>query len=122
MMSDNPPKTDLEDLERRLEQARTEGKSETSDPALKGKSEATGFGMAMRVGTEMVSALIIGVGAGLLLDNWLDTKPWFLVVFFFLGAGAGVLNVYRVASGMGSGIGYRQEDGEKSPDKSVNKL
>ena len=57
--------------------------------------------MAIRIGTEMVAALIVGVGIGYFLDNWLGTKPWFLVVFFFLGAGAGVLNVYRAASGLG---------------------
>jgi len=36
---------------------------------------------------------VVGVGIGYLLDTWLDTKPWFLVGFFFVGAAAGVLNV-----------------------------
>ena len=67
--------------------------------------------MAVRIGTEMVAALIVGVGIGYSLDNWLETKPLFLVVFFFLGAGAGVLNVYRVASGLGLAVGYREPSG-----------
>jgi len=49
----------------------------------------------------LVAALIVGVGIGLLLDRWLGTTPWFLIVFFLLGAAAGILNVYRAASGMG---------------------
>ncbi len=57
----------------------------------------SGFGAALRIGAEMVAALIVGVGSGLLLDNWLETAPLFLVVFFFLGAAAGGLNVYRAA-------------------------
>jgi ATP synthase protein I len=61
----------------------------------------SGFGAAFRIGVELVAALIVGVGAGLLLDRWLGTAPWFLIVFFFLGAAAGVLNVYRAAAGMG---------------------
>jgi ATP synthase protein I len=62
----------------------------------------SGFGMAMRIGTELVAALIVGVGIGFFLDKWLGTAPWFLVVFFFLGAGAGILNVYRMTAGLGS--------------------
>ena len=62
-----------------------------------------GLGVAFRIGVELVAALVVGVGIGLLLDNWLGTGPWFLVAFFFLGAAAGVLNVYRAASGIGYG-------------------
>ncbi len=61
----------------------------------------SGFGVAFRIGVELVAALVIGVGTGLLLDRWLGSTPWFLIVFFFLGAAAGVLNVYRAASGIG---------------------
>jgi F0F1-type ATP synthase assembly protein I len=43
-----------------------------------------------------VLALVLGFGGGLLLDNWLGTKPWLMFVGFFLGVAAGVLNVYRV--------------------------
>jgi ATP synthase protein I len=43
-----------------------------------------------------VLALVLGFGGGLLLDNWLGTKPWLMFLGFFLGLAAGVLNVYRV--------------------------
>ena len=74
-----------------------------------GNQDMSGYSMAIRIGTELVAALIVGVGIGYFLDNWLDTKPWFLVVFFFLGAAAGVLNVYRAASGLGMAVGYAED-------------
>jgi ATP synthase protein I len=36
------------------------------------------------------------VGLGFALDRWLGTWPWLFLVFFVLGAAAGVLNVYRL--------------------------
>jgi ATP synthase protein I len=61
----------------------------------------TGFGLAMRIGTELVAAIAVGVGLGYVLDMWLGTKPWLMVVFFFLGSAAGMLNVYRATAYMG---------------------
>ena len=58
----------------------------------------------------MVAGIALGAGIGLGLDWWLDTRPWFMIVFFFLGAGAGMLNVYRTVTGMGHAVGYRKND------------
>jgi ATP synthase protein I len=44
----------------------------------------------------VVSALGVGIAVGLLLDRWLGTKPWLFLLFFVLGAAAGILNVYRL--------------------------
>ena len=43
-----------------------------------------------------MAALIVGVGIGLIVDNYLNTKPFGLIIFFILGAFAGFLNIYRV--------------------------
>jgi ATP synthase protein I len=56
----------------------------------------------------LVAALIIGTGVGILLDKWLETAPWFLVAFLFLGAIAGYFNVYRLVSGVGLAVGFRK--------------
>ncbi len=64
----------------------------------------------MRIGVELVAALVIGVGFGLFLDSWLETKPWFMLTFFLLGAAAGLFNVYRVVRNQGGAVGYRQND------------
>ncbi|MGB8276008.1 MAG: AtpZ/AtpI family protein [Alphaproteobacteria bacterium] len=93
----------LENLGARLRQARERERKPAG--GNEGGVRFTGLGFAFRIGVELVSALAVGAGVGRLLDIWLGTEPWGLVVFFFLGAGAGVLNVYRTVAGMGSGDG-----------------
>ncbi len=68
----------------------------------------SGMGLAVHIIAELVAALIIGVGIGILLDEWLETAPWLLVVFLFLGAVAGFFNVYRLVSGAELAIGFQK--------------
>ena len=57
-----------------------------------------GLGQAVRVGTELLAALIVGGGLGWLVDTYLfSTQPWGMVVGLVLGAAAGILNAYRTA-------------------------
>ena len=58
------------------------------------------MGSAFKLGTELVAAVIVGTIIGFILDNWFGTKPWLIIIFFFLGAAAGILNVIRAASRM----------------------
>ena len=63
-----------------------------------------------RVATELVAGLIIGTSLGLVIDKWLETKPLFLIIFFFLGAFAGIYNLWRQLSGNGLKLGYFDTD------------
>ena len=58
------------------------------------------MGSAFRLGTELVAAVAVGTIIGFILDSWFDTKPWLIIIFFFLGAAAGLLNVIRTANQM----------------------
>ena len=58
------------------------------------------MGSAFRLGTELVAAVVVGTIIGFILDNWFDTKPWLIIIFFFIGVIAGILNVIRVANNM----------------------
>ena len=70
-------------------------------------SSKAGMGLGFRIGLELVVAVAVGVGLGWACDRWLGTRPWGLLVFLFLGIGAGMSNVYRVIRGLGMGIGYK---------------
>jgi ATP synthase protein I len=54
------------------------------------------IGHLSTVGFAFVLAIVIGFGAGHLLDGWLGSSPWLTFVGFFLGLAAGILNVYRI--------------------------
>ncbi len=58
------------------------------------------MGNAFKLGTELVAAVVVGTIIGFILDSWFDTKPWLIIIFFFLGAAAGMLNVIRAANRM----------------------
>ncbi len=54
------------------------------------------IGVGLRVGIELVSALVVAVAIGYGLDYLFGTKPILMAVFVLLGGAAGVLNVWRV--------------------------
>ncbi|MBV8166541.1 MAG: AtpZ/AtpI family protein [Alphaproteobacteria bacterium] len=95
-----------DDFDARLQRAQAQRESE-APTATPGPGSRPPMGIGFRIGVDVAAALAVGIGIGYLLDSWLGTRPWLLVVFFFLGAGAGILNVYRAVMGMGYAVGYR---------------
>ena len=58
------------------------------------------MGNAFKLGTELIAAVAVGTIIGFILDTWFDTKPWLMIIFFFIGSAAGMLNVIKVAKEM----------------------
>ena len=86
-----------EDFKTRLKIAKSKIKKQVlSDNEKRGSF----MGNAFKLGTELVAAVAVGTIIGFILDNWFDTKPWLIIIFFFLGTAAGILNVIRTASRM----------------------
>lgn len=57
------------------------------------------MGRALRMSTELIGGIVIGSAIGWALDHWLrNEKPWFFILFFVLGAAAGIINVVRTAA------------------------
>ena len=57
-----------------------------------------GLGQAVRIGTELLAALIVGGGLGWAVDTYLlGTTPWGLVVGLVFGLAAGMRSAYRSA-------------------------
>ena len=55
------------------------------------------LGTAFKLSTELVSAVLVGSIIGFILDSWFDTKPWLIIIFFFVGVIAGIINVIKSA-------------------------
>ena len=64
------------------------------------EKSSSNIGHAFKISTELLAAVIVGTIIGFILDNWFDTKPLFILIFFFLGFAAGILNVVRTAKEM----------------------
>jgi len=94
--------SDLEDFKTRLKIAKSKLQNQNLE-----KSEKKGIfiGNAFKLGTELVAAVVVGTIIGFILDNWFDTKPILIIVFFLFGATAGILNVFKAAKKM-------QKDGD----------
>ena len=80
-----------ERLKDRLKNARKKLKVEKENP------QTSNIGQAFKLSTELVAAVLVGTIIGFILDNWFDTKPWLIIIFFFVGVVAGILNVIRSA-------------------------
>ena len=105
-------------FERRLREARARRGLDKPAGSSGGGLPTGSWGIGFRAGVEVVSALVVGVVIGLLLDRWLGTTPWGLIGMFFLGAGAGIVNVYRAVTGVGYAPGYRSmRKPEDGPDQ-----
>ena len=66
----------------------------------KNEESASGIGVAFKMSTELVSAVVVGTIIGFILDNWFGTKPWLILIFFFVGVAAGIMNVVKTAKKM----------------------
>lgn len=112
------PSGDLESFGQKLKKARATEESRRLWKKQLKEPPKTALGLAFRVSVELVSAVAVGLAIGWALDEWLGTRPWVMVVFIVLGFAAGVMNVYRLASGMGNTAGYRQKDDASGPEAS----
>ena len=68
-----------------------------------------GLALAGRVTTELVAGVVVGTFIGWALDKWLGTTPTLMVVFFFIGSAAGMMNVWRALTGRGMAAGFVNE-------------
>jgi ATP synthase protein I len=97
-MTEKPPDP-LARLGERIEQARQEQARRRGGG--RGASPQGPLGLAFRIAIELVAALAVGLAIGWGLDRVFGTRPWGLIVFFFVGAAAGMLNVFRAAKDIG---------------------
>ena len=66
----------------------------------KDKEPPSSIGTAFKMSTELVSAVVVGTIIGFILDKTFGTKPWLILIFFFVGVIAGIVNVFKSAKKM----------------------
>ncbi len=86
-----------EKFKTRLKIAKNKARSRILTKEADSKS---GMGLAFKMSTELVSAVLVGTIIGFILDNWFGTKPWLILIFFFIGVVAGITNVIKSAKKM----------------------
>jgi ATP synthase protein I len=124
-MTHGDPQDPLNALGRRIEEAQRAAGSPAGQRDDRARSPfAAAMAFAWRIGLELMVAVGVGTGAGWAIDRWLGTRPWGMIILFFLGVAAGMLNVWRAVTGAGMAVGFRQQrqaartakDGRKDGD------
>ena len=64
------------------------------------KNNPSPIGTAFKLSTELVAAVAVGTIIGFIFDKTFGTKPWFILIFFFVGVVAGITNVIKSAKNM----------------------
>ena len=100
------------DFDQRLHNARNANSGSGNIGNVRQRND--GKSRAIRISTELIVAVAVGTGIGWGLDNWLETKPWFLVIFLLLGNAAGLWNVFRLTNGHKYKIGFEDDKTPRS--------
>jgi ATP synthase protein I len=95
MSDDDPDARRLADIEERLRKAR-----EKRDEVRQVEAPNSKLGIAFRLVTELMAAVIVGGAMGWGLDRILGTGPFLLIVMFMVGVAAGIFTVVRTAQQM----------------------
>lgn len=74
-----------------------------------------GYGQALKLSSEFIAGIAVGVGIGWMIDRLAGTSPWGLIVFLLLGFCAGVLNILRSA-GLVAGFGQSGRPADPKKD------
>ena len=110
--------TRVADLSKRITEF--ESRQQEERGYRKAKLPTGGMALAGRVTTELVAGVVVGTFIGWAFDNWLGTAPTLMVVFFFLGSAAGMMNVWRALTGRGMAAGFVNEKSSQADENKAN--
>jgi ATP synthase protein I len=85
----------LTSLEERLKAAHD---AEAVRTGSKHKKPSKGYSQGNRVLAELLAGLVGGALIGWLIDRWLDSSPWALLVSLFLGIAVAFRNIIRISN------------------------
>jgi len=106
-MSDSGPPDRLARLGAELDKATQTQRGGKSSPHSDDPALQQGVGVGLRIGLEFVVSVVVATGLGWAFDKGLGTRPWGMIVLFFLGIAAGMVSVYRAVTGVRMAVGFR---------------
>ncbi|AGB70242.1 MULTISPECIES: AtpZ/AtpI family protein [Rhizobium] len=80
---------------------------------VRAEESRKGYAQAMKLSSEFIAAIIVGAVLGYVLDRFLGTTPWGMIILLLLGFCAGVLNVLRSAGKVVTPEPQGREPGKK---------
>ena len=81
----------LKELEKKLDKVK---KSKIQDNQYN-KKPVVNYSVAINISIELITGIGLGVFLGLMIDNYLQTKPLMLIICFILGTLIGFFNMYK---------------------------
>ena len=75
----------------------TDDPGSAGDPDRPKPAAPANWGLAFDIGIRLGVCVVIGLGGGLLLDNWLGTRPIFTLIGMVLGIAAAMYTLWDVA-------------------------
>lgn len=75
-----------------------QGGKDKNNPVGAWRDLGRGFGEILNIGYYIAASVIIGLFMGYYLDTWLGTLPLFTLLMTFLGAAAGLREIFRASS------------------------
>ena len=85
---------ELNKLTKKIENLKKKSDTIKSDN-IRHKSASMNYSIAINISIELITGIGIGVFFGLMLDNYLQTKPIMFIIFFLLGTIVGFYNMYK---------------------------
>lgn len=98
-------------LAARLKAAREAGAEGRARARAEKRARSKADGIAWRVSAELVAAFLVCGFVGWWVDEWVGSRPVFLIVGLLLGGVVGIRNVYRVAREISQAAEKEEEDG-----------
>ena len=106
-MANDTDRDKLEALSQRIREAETAATAKPAIPELPADREAA---KGSQIGFEFAAVVLVCTGAGWLIDLYLSTKPWGLLLMLCVGFAIGMFNVWRMLNGYGQSVGFRKRD------------
>ena len=81
----------LKEIEKKIAKLKNKGEILPSSNKINAKF----YSIAINLSLELITGIGLGVVIGLMLDNYLQTKPIMFIIFFIVGTIVGFYNMYK---------------------------